>query len=295
MPTIYFETREATRVTFKNAEKLLARLVINDAKKLLCGEAIRTALLSANGGVLGAAILLHTKEDTYEILLTEENAAQLEAWIRQMQNAFDAEVSVEKTPWLPLLGLEGLPARGKVNVNDQVTTFNLGWIAGIVGQSEALNHIREALIKAEAIKAEEAQFDAMRILAREGAYGLEYDESTNACEAGFESRLDFTDESRVFVGRALTQARVASGKYDRLNLVAFSHAFDPGTLLEVPLVIVGDFGYQLTSITRIPDMNLTVGLVRLPASVKEGDQLRAQIKTNPPTSETGVLVIAPQA
>ena len=136
--------------------------------------------------------------------------------------------------------------------------------------------------------------EALRILAREPAYGLEYDETTSPLEAGLEDALNFDDASRVFIGRALTEARKEKGDFERLNLVVFNVAFDPATLTELPLIIVGDLGYQPTSLVRIPDMNMTAALVRLPHSVEIGTNLDALVKTNPESGAKSVLVLAPQ-
>ena len=75
--------------------------------------------------------------------------------------------------------------------------------------------------------------------------------------------MDFEDPERIFIGRALTEARAKTGKHLRMQLVAFDVAFDPSLLVEVPMIEVEDNLYPMTSIARVPEGPYTVGLVRL--------------------------------
>ena len=77
--------------------------------------------------------------------------------------------------------------------------------------------------------------------------------------------------------------------------MAFNVPFDPAALTEMPLVVVGELGYQPTSLVRIPEMNLTASLVRLPPSIEIGTTLDALVKTDPPCNAKTVLVVSPQA
>ena len=101
---VYFPIRSVTVLTIEAAPKFLARLITSDAKKLMQGAVVRTALLNATGGLLGTVLLTRVGQETYKLYLTDDNADALEAWIRQVSQAFDAEVVSEKVPMMPYLG-----------------------------------------------------------------------------------------------------------------------------------------------------------------------------------------------
>lgn len=296
LDVVYFPKVAITVLSVEGDARFLARLLTSDASKLAEGTLTRTALLNATGGVLGTALLARFDATHFAVLFLEENADALEAWARQVSQAFEASVKIEKLQALPFLGdLAGeAPTRCHCIKKTKLALFNRGWITYAVGSDEAVDELAGKLKAAEARAGDPAMIEALRILAREPAYGLEYDETTSPLEAGLEDSLNFDDASRVFIGRALTEARKEKGDFERLNLVVFNVAFDPATLTELPLIIVGDLGYQPTSLVRIPDMNMTAALVRLPHTVEIGTNLDALVKTNPQSGAKSVLVLAPQ-
>ncbi len=296
LDVVYFPKVAVTVLSVEGDARFLARLLTSDASKLAEGALTRTVLLNATGGVLGTALLARFDATHFAVLFLEENADALEAWARQVSQAFEATVKIEKLQALPFLGdLAGeAPARCHCIKKTKLSLFNRGWITYAVGSDEAIDELARKLKAAEARAGDPAMIEALRILAREPAYGLEYDETTSPLEAGLEDALNFDDASRVFIGRALTEARKEKGDFERLNLVVFNVAFDPGSLTELPLIIVGDLGYQPTSLVRIPDMNMTAALVRLPHTVEIGTNLDALVKTNPASAAKSVLVLAPQ-
>lgn len=294
---VYFPIRSVTVLTIEAAPKFLARLITSDATKLMQGSVVRTALLNATGGLLGTVLLTREGQETYKLYLTDDNADALEAWIRQVSQAFDAEVLSEKVPMMPYLGdfAGQAPLRGHFEKKTHVTLINRGWISYAVGPEDALKSLIKQLTDAGVEEGPVETIEALRVMAREPAPGLEYDETTSPLEAGLEDALDFSDSDRIFIGRALTQARFEAKDYERLHLVAFNIPFDPAALTEMPLVVVGELGYQPTSLVRIPEMNLTASLVRLPPSIEIGATLDALVKTEPPCNAKTVLVVSPQA
>lgn len=296
LDVVYFPKVSVTVLSVEGDARFLARLLTSDASKLAEGALTRTALLNATGGVLGTALLSRFDATHFAVLFLEENADALEAWARQVSQAFEATVKIEKLQALPFLGdLAGeAPARGCCIKKTKLSLFNRGWMTYAVGCDEAVDELTQKLKTAEARAGDPAMIEALRILAREPAYGLEYDETTSPLEAGLEEALDFEDPARVFIGRALTEARKEKGDFEKLNLVVFNAPFDPAALTELPLIIVGDLGYQPTSLVRIPDMNMTAALVRLPHTVEIGTNLDALVKTEPATAAKSVLVLAPQ-
>ena len=295
---VVFEKTPVTLMTVRNAPRFMARLVTSDVSKMLTGALERTVLMNATGGVIDTLWVGRSAQEEYRLILAGENADAREAWIRQVRVAFDAEVDSEKCDGFYFVGklpVDGLTLEpGHMVEMNGITFLCMNWVSLVVGPSENIEALRNNLIAAGAKTGEQTGLDALRILAREPALGLEFDESASPLETGLEDALDFTDKDRIFIGRALTEARANAGNHDKLQLVAFDTPFDPSLLIDVPLIAIGDLGYQLTSIARIPEIPLTVGLVRLPASVNVGDRLKSIVQTDPRTVCEGAIVIDPQ-
>ena len=295
---VLFAPTAVVTLTVKNAPKFLARLFASDVAKLATGSLERSVMLNAQGGVIGSAYVVRTDVNDYEIVLAGEGIDVREAWIHQVSAAFDAEISVAEQSGfyyagqMPVKDLETAPMTTKIA--EGITFLNLRWISLVTGPEANIQALFDNLVANGAKKGEQSGFDALRILACEPATGLEYDESTNVMEAGFGDVPDFSDPERIFIGRALTEARMKEGNSPQLHLVAFEAAIDPALLVDVPTVVVDDMACQLTSIARIPEIPLTAGLVSLPASVKVGENVACDVKTDPRSFCKKALVVDAQ-
>lgn len=296
---VLFALQNADLLSVKGAPKFLARISASNLNRLGAGACRRTVMLNATGGVLGPLYAARSAEGKCCMLLLGDHADAREAWVRQVAGAFDDEV--EKcgdaaffyTGDLPINELH-LPDHGAVFANGLVF-LNLGWANVAAGPAASIKALHANLLQAGLVQGDAAMLDALRIFAREPQEGSEYEEGANPFEAGFADALDFDDASRVFIGRALTEALLASGNYKKLSLVAFDRAFDPNTLLAIPKVKVDGESYELSSITHIPDMKLTAGLVALSSSVQEGAVLECEVKAEPAVLCRHVRVLGPQA
>ena len=299
LDTVLYDLYPVTVLSVSGTTRFLARLLACDHRKLPVGGAVRAVMLNASAGVIDTVILARVSQDDYRLVLTGEGADAREAWIRQVSAAFDAEVASSKLTAFDFIGklpVEGVEIRkGSYQETSGIGFLSLGWKQTVLGPKENIAAMHENHLKAGAKKGAEGGTEALRILAREPALGLEYDESTSPLECGLEDALDFEDKSRVFIGRALCEEFRNTGKYERLQLVAFDTAFDPNALTQIPMVVVGEYGYEVSSLVRVPEMNLTAALVRLPHEVKVGEHLGAIVKTAPAVKCEGCLVIDPQA
>ena len=297
--TILYDRYPVTVLSVSGTTRFLARLLACDHRKLPVGQAVRAVMLNASAGVIDTVVLARVTQDDYRIILSGDGADAREAWIRQVSAAFDAEVLSSKQLACDFLGtmpIDGVELKkGSYQEMSGIGFVNLGWKKTVFGPKENIEALCENLVKAGAKKGAEGGMDALRILAREPALGLEYDESTSPLECGLEDAIDFEDKSRVFIGRALCEEFRNSGKYERLHLVAFDVAFDPNALTQIPMVVVGEYGFEVSSLVRVPEMNLTAALVRLPHEVKVGDHLGAIVETEPACGCDGCLVVAPQS
>lgn len=292
---VLFDQVPVTVLKVRGAGKFLARLLTSDVTKLPVGGIERSVMMNATGGIIGLPWVARTENDAYELILWGEEADAQQAWVRQVSVAFDAEIEAETLSGIPYVGtmpIDGLKLEEHAYVNQAGIRFmNLSWICMVVGAHDAMTSMRDNLIAAGAKKGEQTGFDALRIFAREPAMGLEISEGVSPLEAGLIDAVDFSDPERIFIGRALTEARFKAQNFYKLQLIAFDVPFDPNLLVEVPAVIVDDVEHPLTSIARIPEGPYTVGLVRVPPSVDIGTRVRTKVMTDPRTVCEAALVI----
>lgn len=295
---VIFNETPVTILKVQGADKFLARLLTSDVSKLPVGGVERSVALNATGGILGTPWVARTAPDAYEIILAGDETDALQAWIRQVSVAFEADVGVEAQTGFYFVGklpVDGIQLeRGRMVESLGIRFVDMGWMSLAIGPEANIKAMSDNLIKAGAKKGEQTGWDALRIFAREPAAGLEFDESASPLETGLEEALNFDDPDRIFIGRALTEARFKAGNYDRMQLIAFDVAFDPSLLVEVPGVVVGDAVYPCTSIARVPEGPFTVALVRLPSSIKIGEKVPVDVKTDPRTHCDAALVIDKQ-
>ncbi len=292
---VLFEKTPVTVLEVDGGGKFLARLLTNDVRKIPEGGVVRGVMMNATGGVIGTPWVARASQNAYELILASENADAQQAWVRQVSAAFDAEVKSEELSGFYFVGT--LPVK-EISLAEHgfvkalgLRFVNMGWICLAAGPAQAVGALYDNLLAAGAKKGEQTGFDALRIFAREPALGLELDEGSSPLETGLEDALDFSDPERIFIGRALTEARANARRHLRMQLVAFDVAFDPSLLIEVPAVDVDGTLYPLTSIARVPEGPFTVGLVRLPLEVGVGDRVKTVVHTDPRVVCNGALVV----
>lgn len=295
---VIFNNIPVTILKVQGADKFLARLLTSDVTKLAVGGVERSVAMNATGGVLGTLWVARTALDSYELILAGEETDALQAWIRQVSVAFEADVGVESLGGFYFVGklpIDGIKLEAGHMIEQLGLRFiDMGWMCLAAGPQANIEALSENLLRAGAKKGEQTGWDALRIFAREPAAGLELDESSSPLETGLSDALNFDDPDRIFIGRALTEARFKAGNYERMQLVAFDVAFDPALLVEVPAVIVGDKQYPCTSIARVPEGPFTVALVRLPQQINIGDRVPVDVRTDPRTHCEAALVIDKQ-
>lgn len=295
---VIFNNTPVTILKVQGADKFLARLLTSDVTKLAVGGVERSVAMNATGGVLGTLWVARTALDAYELILAGEETDALQAWIRQVSVAFEAEVGIEAMSGFYFVGkmpIDGIKLEaGRMIESLGIRFIDMGWMCLAAGPQANIEAMSENLLRAGAKKGEQTGWDALRIFAREPACGLELDEGSSPLETGLENALNFDDPDRIFIGRALTEARYKAGNYERMQLIAFDVAFDPALLVEVPMVVMGDTKYPCTSIARVPEGPFTVALVRLPKEIAIGDRVRVDVRTDPRTHCDGALVIDKQ-
>lgn len=276
--------------------KLLRRLLASDVEKLAPGQAIRSVLLNASGGVMLEACAAALPGNAWELVLSPAGADAGLAWMRQVAIAFDADVqSLEAGHAFWLAGPEGRALLEKAGVEapreggvkdvkrEDGAFLSISAFPGlylVAGDADSANDFWLKLKAAGAVPVGERAFEALRASLCLPAPGAEYDESTSPLECGMGERVDFGDPSRMFIGRALTEARARSGVRCKLGLLEVECDAAAEDLVEAPDVsIEGNDaeGGLITSWVKAEDKVLALAL--LPAATLEGAKAAVSVKT----------------
>ncbi|MCG5031640.1 hypothetical protein MAF45_09335 [Mesosutterella sp. OilRF-GAM-744-9] len=235
----------------EEGRKLLRRLLSADADKFASGEAFRSALLNASGGVMLEARVLAGKNQ-WLLVFPPEEAGSGQAWMGQVAVAFDAEVERlqgREACWLGgRQAGEALRRAGAEPPRDGAWAGVGGYrslkVAGfpdfylLEGEAAECREFRSRLEAQGAVQASDEVWRCARALHCEAAPGEDYDESSSPLECGFEDCVDFSDPSRMFIGRALAEARGRAGARCRLGLLAVNCGLSADELAQSPEITI---------------------------------------------------------
>lgn len=276
--------------------KLLRRLLASDIEKLAPGQAVRSVLLNASGGVMLEACAAALPGNAWELVLSPAGADAGLAWMRQVAIAFDADVqSLEAGHAFWLAGPEARAALEKTgaeppregsakDVKREGGAFlSIAAFSGlylVTGDADSANGFWLKLKAAGAVPVGERAFEALRASLCLPAPGAEYDESTSPLECGMGERVDFSDPSRMFIGRALTEARARSGARCELGLLEIACEAAAEDLVEAPDVSIEGNDAEGGLITSwVKTEGKVLALALLPATTLEGAKAVVSVKT----------------
>ncbi len=295
---IFFKETASSRVIRTQGEaglKLLRRLICSDAAKLASGEAFRSAMLNASGGVMQEVRVLAVSSDSWELALLSDMADTGVAWAKQVAVSFDAEVT--ETPdtalWLGGKGLAGalektgssLPKQGRfVQSELKEGSLRLARFGGLIlacGVPEAVSALRKHLEAAGAEALDEEAWKAVRVSECLPAYGYDYDEASSPLECGFAAEVDFSDASRMFIGRALTEARSRAGVRCRFGALKIDAGLSEERLESDPEVVLEGNDAEAGVITTwAKTAEGAAALALLPAGTKPGDRAEVLVQAD---------------
>ncbi len=275
------------RTEGENGLKLLRRLVAADAAKFAEGEAFRAPMLSASGCVM-QELRVAVLRNAWEVLFFPGNADAGAAWARQAAVSFDAEVRILEGRagfWLggpkarEVLAAAGLeaPREGRfTSVSESSRILGFPGIFLAEGTAKEIGALREKLLQAGASPIGDEAWELARISCGIPEPGAEYDESSSPLECGLGDGVDFSDPSRVFIGRALTEARARAGVRCRLGLLDLKADAEAQDLEADPETEVEGNSEEagiITSWSRTGDGRV-LALALLPASSRAGGAVR---------------------
>ena len=161
---VIFNETPVTILKVQGAEKFLARLLTSDVTKLAVGGIERSVAMNATGGVLGTPWVARRATDTYEIILAGDETDALQAWIRQVSVAFEADVGVEALAGFYFVGklpIDGISLQpGQMIESLGIRFIDMGWMCLAIGPEANIKALSENLIKAGAKKGEQTGWAA---------------------------------------------------------------------------------------------------------------------------------------
>ncbi|MBS6156519.1 MAG: aminomethyltransferase family protein, partial [Sutterella sp.] len=144
----------------------------------------------------------------------------------------------------------------------------------IQGEASKLDAFWKKLAAAGAAPIGEEVWEAARTAICFPAFGCDFDESSSPLEVGLGSSVDFSDPARMFIGRALTEARYRAGIRCRLGLLEIQSDDDASKLDSAPEVVIRGNSSEGGIITTwtLSDSGTILALALLPAESHIGDE-----------------------
>lgn len=271
----------------EQAKDFLQSLLSNDVAKLtLYGQALYTAMLNENGGVLDD-LIVYFLGDYYRLVVNCATREKDLAWINEQAENF--KVAVEEQAELAILALQGPNARTKLQgiveqecaqLVDGLAVFSAGfckdWLIARTGytgedgveiilpQAEA-GAFWDQLVASGFSPTGLGARDTLRLEAGMNLYGLDMDESVSPLQSNMAFAVCFKDESRNFVGKQALLKQKQQGLKERLvGLVMQSRG-----VLRSHQVVVCDDGAkgEITSGSFSPSLEYSIALARVPSTI----------------------------
>lgn len=276
------------------SSQLLQKLVANDASKLKKnGAALYTAMLNEQGGILDD-LIIYKMGFGYRLVVNCGTREQDLSWIEQvqLQGKFDGITIYERSD-LSIIAVQGPESVAKMGgiVGDQagsqlidVERFNgmvfNRWFIGRTGytgedgveimlpHSEAID-LWQQLQSAGVVPCGLGARDTLRLEAGMNLYGQDMDPSVTPLESNIGWTVDWTGESRDFIGRAALQAQRTKGVSRKLIGLEMKGR---GVLrADQKVMLDGQAVGVTTSGGFSPTLGTSIAFARVQASAAAGD------------------------
>lgn len=289
----------------------LRHLLANDVDRLVPGKALYSCLLRQDGGVIDDLIVYRLGAGTglpnlaYRLVVNAATAATDLAWMEQVRTQFGhPELALRLRTDLALIAVQGPQARARVA---QVVTRLAPQLAPLLadlGPFHAAAHgdwfvartgytgedgceialpadqapaLWQALAAAGVAPCGLGARDTLRLEAGMNLYGSDMDETLSPLEAGLAWTVD-TRSPRDFIGRAALERQQAAGA---LRQFLGLRLLGRGVLRSHQEVQTAHGPGELTSGTFSPTLQASIGLARLPAGVRPGDEVTVTLRSGP--------------
>jgi aminomethyltransferase len=300
----------AIDLTGSACRDFLRYLLANDVERLPPGKALYSCLLRPDGGVIDDLIAYRLGPEAglpgvpYRLVVNAATAQRDLAWMEQVRRERGLDgtgaLALHLRADLALIAVQGPAARARVaQAAPQLaaTVAALGvycaaavgvWFVARTGYTGedgceiALPAVQapafwQALAAAGVAPCGLGARDTLRLEAGMNLYGNDMDETVSPLESGLAWTVD-TRTTRDFIGRAALERQLAVGQLRRflgLKLVG------RGVLRAHQAVQTAHGPGSITSGTFSPTMECSIGLARLPAGVKPGDEVAVELRSGP--------------
>jgi aminomethyltransferase len=300
----------AIDLTGDASRAFLRYLLANDVDRLPPGKALYSCLLRPDGGVIDDLIVYRLGAEagpasiSYRLVVNAATAQHDLAWMEQVRRergmAGADGVALHLRADLALIAVQGPAARARVaQAAPQLagTVNGLGvFCAAAVGQwfvartgytgedgceialpAAQAPALWQALAAAGVAPCGLGARDTLRLEAGMNLYGNDMDETVSPLESGLAWTVD-TRDPRDFIGRAALErqrARASLRQFLGLKLLG------RGVLRAHQTVQTPHGPGEITSGTFSPTMECSIGLARLPAGVKAGEEVAVDLRSGP--------------
>ncbi len=224
-------------VTGQDATDYLDRLLANDIRKAkLPGQAIYSAMLNEDGGILDDLIVYSNNPDSFLLVVNCATREKDLAWMQQQIRSFTCEVT--ERPDYAILAIQGPKSiektRGELSIAQREATARLrifqgvwteGWFIARTGYTgefgfeiilpeEDAPGFWDRLVAAGIRPVGLGARDTLRLEAGMNLYGSDMDESVSPMESNMMSTVVLPD--RDFIGAAALRAQLEKGKLRKL-------------------------------------------------------------------------------
>ncbi len=267
----------------EQATDYMRRLLANDVANVEAGQALYTAMLNEDGGVIDD-LIVYKRDNGYRVVVNCATREKDLAWMEEQTSGFD--VVVREHPDLAMLAVQGPEARGRLAdllpsaVAQHASTLKpftfcegAGWTVARTGYTgedglelilpgEQAPDFWQALLDAGVEPVGLGARDTLRLEAGLNLYGNDMDATITPLEANMGWTVAWT-EGRDFIGRAALERRREEDHPVLRGLVLESK----GVLRPHQRVITDQGEGETTSGTFSPTLGQAIALARLPAGV----------------------------
>jgi aminomethyltransferase len=292
------------------SREFLRHLLANDVDRLAPGKALYSCLLRPDGGVIDDLIAYRLGAEAglagipYRLVVNAATALGDLAWMEQVRRERGLDgaggMALQLRADLALIAVQGPAARARVaQAVPQLAVAVQGldvFCAAAVGEwfvartgytgedgceialpAAQAPALWQALAAAGVVPCGLGARDTLRLEAGMNLYGNDMDATVSPLESGLAWTVDLRSP-RDFIGRTALERQRAGGPLRQfLGLKLLGR----GVLRAHQAVQTPQGPGQITSGTFSPTMDCSIGLARLPAGVKPGDEVAVDLRSGP--------------
>jgi aminomethyltransferase len=282
-----------------DARPFLRQLLSADIDRRGPDQAMYSCMLDEQGGVLDDLIVYRwgNEASRFRAILNAATADRDLQWMQSLASDRGLRAECLSRPELAIIALQGpqapavlsraqpeLAARASPLASFHATRTDGAFVArtGYTGEDgfeivvpgTQASNLWHSLVQAGAAPCGLGARDTLRLEAGMALYGQDLDQSVTPLESGLASTVDF-DSDRPFVGRAALERQRAAGSVRQLLGLKL---LDKGVLRAHQPVQTAHGDGQITSGGFSPTLQISIGLARVPARVRIGDTVSAQLR-----------------